>query len=385
MNRKIRFGMIGGSSEGFIGKVHRMAAALDGGIELAGGAFSADPEKSRQTGRQLYLEENRVYGSFEEMILKEKSMPESLRMDFISIVTPNHLHFAPAKMALENGFHVLCEKPLAFSSKEASALETLVLQTGLVFGLTHNYTSYPMVKEARALVQSGSIGKIRKVLVEYPQGWLASNIESDGQKQATWRTDPAQAGISCCVADIGTHAQHLAAYITRLRITELAADTCTFVEGRLLEDDASILLRFENGAKGVIIASQIACGEENELKIKVYGERGGLEWLQSDPNCLILKRGNAAAQILKAGAGNLYLSEHARAHSRLPGGHPEGYIESLANLYRNFSMAIRAHSTGGKNDNALYDFPTISDGVQGMRFIEAVIESGKNNSAWIKI
>ena len=376
-------GMVGGSTEGFIGSVHRLAASLDGQIELVCGAFSSDPVKSKHTGLSLYLQENRIYGSYEEMILKEKDLSEDIRMDFISVVTPNHLHFLPSKLALENGFHVLCEKPLAFSMEEASALENLVKKTGLVFGVTHNYTGYPMVKEAKELVQSGKIGKIRKVMVEYPQGWLSGNIEKEGQKQAGWRTDPKQAGISCCVGDIGTHAENLAEYITGLKIKELSADINTFVEGRLLEDDANILVRFEGGAKGVIVVSQIANGEENELKIRIYGEKGGIEWLQSEPNSLVLKSQEEPRKILRT--GNSYLSERAKVHTRLPGGHPEGYIESLANLYRNFSMAIDAYMDKNKEDNSLFDFPTISDGLCGMRFVEAVIESGKNNSKWISL
>ncbi len=385
MNRKVRMGMVGGSTGGFIGVVHRMAAALDGEIELVSGAFSGDATRSKQTGESLYLDESRVYSSFEEMIQKEKNLPEDLRMDFISVVTPNHLHFLPSKLALENGFHVLCEKPLAFSSDEAKKLEELVHKTGLIFGVTHNYTGYPMVKEAKELVKSGKIGKIRKVIAEYPQGWLSSKIESEGQKQAAWRTDPKQAGISCCVGDIGTHAENLAEYITGLKIKELSADINTFVEDRQLEDDATILVRFENGAKGIIIASQIASGEENELKIRIYGETGGIEWLQSNPNSLIVKMSDEPKNILRTGSGNKYLSKRALAHIRLPGGHPEGYIESLANIYRNFSLSIKTYLNGEKGDTSLYDFPTVSDGVRGMRFIEAVIESGKSNSKWIKL
>jgi predicted dehydrogenase len=384
MKRKIRMGMIGGSSDAFIGNVHRMAAALDGQIELVCGAFSSDANKSRQTGEALYLDPKRVYASYNEMIRSEKNLPDSVRMDFVSVVTPNHLHFLPSKLSLETGFHVLCEKPLAFSSREAEELEQLVKKTGLVFGVTHNYTGYPMVKEARALVMAGTLGEIRKVIVEYPQGWLSDRIEASGQKQAGWRTDPKQAGISCCVGDIGTHAENLAEYITGLKITSLSADVSTFVEGRLLDDDASILIRFDNGAKGTIVASQIASGEENELKIRVYGEKSGLEWLQSDPNNLTLKKSDGPKSIIKTGAGKPYLSEHALAHTRLPGGHPEGYIESMANLYRNFAFAVDAYQNKTKQ-NSLYDFPGIGDGVRGMKFIEAAIESGKNNSKWINL
>ena len=317
------------------------------------------------------------------MILKEKQLPEDVRMDFISIVTPNALHFAPAKLALENGFHVLCEKPMTFSVEESIELQTVVQKTKKLFGLTHNYTGYPMVKEAREIIRSGKLGKIRKVIAEYPQGWLSARIEGEGQKQAGWRTDPKQAGISCCVGDIGTHAENLTEYITGLKIIELSADITTFVEGRLLEDDANILVRFDNGAKGIIIATQIAAGEENELKIRVYGEKGGIEWLQSNPNTLVLKSTEEPTKLLRT--GNAYLSEHAKVHTRLPSGHPEGYIEAFANIYRNFAMAVAAYPEQLIVKDALYDFPDVSDGVRGMRFIEAVIESGKKNGEWRKV
>jgi predicted dehydrogenase len=382
MKRKIRMGMAGGSREGFIGQVHRIAAALDGQIELVCGAFSSDASRSLETGRSLFLKEERIYRNFEEMILKEKSLPDSERMDFLSVVTPNHLHFLPSKLALENGFHVLCEKPLAFSSREAETLEEIVKKTGLVFGVTHNYTGYPMIKEAKEIIRKGTIGKIRKIIAEYPQGWLSERIEGEGQKQAGWRTDPKQAGISCCVADIGTHAENLLEYITGLKIAELSADISTFVEGRQLDDDANILIRLNNGAKGVIIASQIAAGEENELKIRIYGEKGGIEWLQSDPNSLILKSNIEPKKILRT--GNAYLSEAAKAHTRIPAGHPEGYLESMANVYRNFAFAIDAFQNK-KPAEPLYDFPTVSDGVRGMEFIEGVIASGKQNGLWVKL
>jgi predicted dehydrogenase len=383
MKRKIRMGMVGGGNDAFIGAVHRMAAALDGQIELVCGAFSGTASKSKETGEALFLQSERTYVSFEEMIAKEKQWAEGERMDFVSIVTPNHLHFSPAKLALENGFHVVCEKPLAFSWTEAQELETIVKSTGLLFALTHNYTGYPLVKEARAIIKSGKLGNIRKVVAEYPQGWLSTQLETEGQKQAEWRTDPARAGISCCVGDIGSHAENLTEYITGLKITELSADVSTFVEGRLLDDDANVLLRFANGAKGVLFASQVAAGEENELKIRVYGEKGGLEWLQSEPNSLRVNFSNQPKQVLRAGGNNSYLSQHALAHCRLPGGHPEGYLESFANIYRNFAFALQAQLQGQKEETDLYDFPTIADGVRGMRFIEAVIESGKKNGEWV--
>jgi predicted dehydrogenase len=316
--------------------------------------------------------------------LKEAELPFNKRMDFISIVTPNYLHFSPAKLSLEKGFHVLCEKPMTFSVEQAEELVELVKKTNLIFGLTHNYTGYPLVKEARELVKSGRIGKIRKIVAEYPQGWLSERIESSGQKQAVWRTDPSLAGISNCVGDIGSHAENLAEYISGLKITELSADITTFVEGRKLEDDANILVRFEKGAKGIIFVSQISAGEENELKIRIYGETGGIEWLQSEPNSLILKISGKPRQILKTGGNNSYLSPAALTHTRLPGGHPEGYLESFANLYRNFALAVEARLNGEKQ-NEQYDFPSVTDGLRGMKFIQAVIESGNNNSMWVRI
>lgn len=381
---RVKMGMVGGSLEAFIGNVHRMAAGLDGHVELVCGAFSSDPKKSKETGATLNLNPSRVYDSFKRMIEKEKNLPEEERMDFVSIVTPNFLHYEPAKMALKAGFHVMCEKPLAFSLKQAQELEKLVLKTNLIFGVTHNYTGYPMVKEARNMIKGGKLGKIRKVIAEYPQGWLSEKIEDGGQRQADWRTDPDRAGISCCVADIGTHAENLAEYTTGLKIKELAADVSTFVKGRKLDDDANILVRFDNGAKGVLMASQIATGEENELRIRIYGEKGSLDWLQSDPNKLIYKTPKGPQQIIKTGAGYHWLSAQTEAHTRLPGGHPEGYIESMANLYRNFAMSIHAHKEGEEHSNLL-DFPTITDGVRGMKFIEKVIDSGKKNAAWVSL
>ncbi|MGN6645358.1 MAG: Gfo/Idh/MocA family protein [Cytophaga sp.] len=384
MNTKIRMGMIGGSLDGFIGSVHRMAAALDGTIELVCGAFSSSPERSVETGHALSLPSERVYTSYEEMIQKEAQLPADKRMQFVSIVTPNFLHARPASLALQQGFHVLCEKPLALSLTEVTHLEKQAKETGLLFGVTHNYTGYPMVKEAKQLIQSKRLGKLRKVIVEYPQGWLAEPIENDGQKQASWRTNPAQAGISCCVGDIGTHAAHLAEYITGLTIQEISADISTFVDGRPLDDDANILLRFNHGVKGVLIATQVAQGEANELKIRIYGENAGLEWLQSNPNFLHLKQNDKPEQILQAGSNHSYLSEQARVHCRVPAGHPEGYLESMANIYRNFALAIHKAERKEAQD-PLFDFPSITDGVRGMKFIETAIASGKQNSKWSSI
>ena len=382
-HRKLRMGMIGGSTNAFIGAVHRMAVALDGQIELVCGAFSSDPEKSKETGNALFLQKNRIYKNYEEMILTEKTLSENERMDFVSIVTPNFLHFDPCKLALENGFHVMCEKPIALNLVEAKALESIVFKSNLVFGLTHNYTSYPMVKEAKAIVKEGKLGSIIKVIVEYQQGWLSDKIEDNGQKQALWRTDSIKAGISCCVADIGTHAENLAEFVTGLKIKELCADITSFVEGRELEDDANMLVRFDNGAKGTIIVSQVTCGEENELKLRIFGKKGNLEWLQSDPNNLILKLVDVPKQILRP--GNNFLRDETKFNTRLPAGHPEGYIESLANLYKEFGKEIWKLKSGEIINYQKFNFPSILDGIRGMRFIEAVIYSGKNNSCWVTI
>ncbi len=380
---KIRFGMVGGGRGAFIGAVHRIAAAMDGQIELVCGAFSADPEKSQLSGADLFLPAARCYGSFEEMFVRERELPAGERMEFVAIVTPNHMHFAPAKLALENGFHVLSDKPATFDLAQARELGALVAKTGLLYGLTHNYTGYPMVKEARDLVRSGRLGKIRKVVVEYPQGWLATQIEKSGQKQASWRTDPARSGAAGCVGDIGTHAENLAEYVTGLKICELAADLTTFVDGRLLDDDANVLLRFEGGAKGVHHCSQISIGEENNLNLRVYGETGGLEWHQCEPNTLLVKWNDQPAQIFRTAGG--YLGAGAAAATRTPAGHPEGYLEAFANIYRNFAATLRARTDGREPTGIENDFPKIEDGIRGMAFIEAVVASGKANAAWTKL
>jgi predicted dehydrogenase len=372
--------MVGGGRGAFIGGVHRIAANIDGQIELVCGAFSSDPEKSKASGGDLFLPPERCYGTFEEMIQKEKALPASERMDFISIVTPNHMHFPPAKLALENGFHVLSDKPATFDLDEARQLADLVKKTGLLYGLTHNYTGYPLVKEARELVHSGKLGKIRKVVAEYPQGWLATRIEESGQKQAAWRTDPKRSGAAGCIGDIGTHAENLAEYITGLKIKELAADLTTFVEGRQLDDDGNILLRFENGAKGVLHASQISVGEENNLNIRVYGEKGGLEWHQNEPNTMLVKWLDQPMQVYRTANG--YLSKAAAAAGRTPPAHPEGYLEAFANIYKNFAEHIRATIDGTTPDPLVLDYPKIDDGIRGMAFIEAVVKSSQANAAW---
>lgn len=383
MSRKIRYGMVGGGRGAFIGAVHRIAAAIDQQIELVCGAFSSDPQKSKDSGADLFLPASRCYGSYEEMIKAEAALPEGERMDFIAIVTPNHVHFPPAKMALENGFHVLSDKPATFDLNEAKELAKLVEKTGLLYGLTHNYTGYPLVKQAREMVLNGTLGKIRKVVVEYPQGWLATKVEESGQKQASWRTDPTKSGAAGCVGDIGTHAENLAEYITGLKISELAADLSTFVEGRLLDDDANILLRFDNGAKGVLHCSQISVGEENNLNIRVYGEKGSLEWHQKEPNTMLVKWLDQPMQVFRTGNG--YLGAAAAAGTRTPPAHPEGYLEGFANIYKNFANAIRARQAGREPTAIENDYPKIEDGVRGMAFIEAVVASSKANASWTKV
>ncbi len=382
MPRKIRMGMIGGGKDAFIGAVHRIAAAIDGQIELVCGAFSSDPKKSKASGRELFLPPDRVYGTYEEMILKEKELPEGERMDFVSIVTPNFMHYAPAKMALENGFHVICDKPMTFDLEQAKDLEKLVKKSKKLFGLTHNYTGYPMVKEARHMIATGKIGKVRKIVVEYPQGWLATPLEKTGQKQADWRTDPKRAGAAGCMGDIGTHAENLAEYITGLKIQSVCADLTTFVKGRKLDDDGNVLLRFRGGARGILFASQISVGEENNLKIRIYGEKGGLEWFQIEPNTLIAKWLDKPTQIIRAGGNYGNLSKSALAHCRTPAGHPEGFLEAFANIYRNFANALRKVESGKKPNEIDLDFPTVKDGVRGMAFIETVVEASKSKEKW---
>lgn len=381
--RKIKMGMIGGSMDAFIGAVHRKAANLDGEIELVCGAFSSDPEKSRNTGEQLYLPETRIYGSYEEMIETESKLPEEQKMDFVSIVTPNHLHFGPGKLAMEKGFHVMMDKPLCFSMEEAKELEKLVEENNILFGVTHTYTGYPMVKHARWMCHEGKIGKIRKIYVEYPQGWLSKSLEKEGQKQASWRTDPKRSGKSGAMGDIGTHAENMVEFVTGLEIKELSAQLNIVVEGRPIDDDGAVLLKFNNGATGVLTASQIAAGEENDLKVRVYGEKGGLEWSHADPSTLKVKWLEKPMEILRAGADKDH-SPAAMKNTRLPSGHPEGYIEAFANLYKNFAHQIRARINNTDPDPDLLDVPSVYDGIKGMTFIDKVVESSNENGKWVK-
>lgn len=380
MKRKLRMGMIGGGKDAFIGAVHRIAALMDGEIEIVCGAFSSNPEKSKLSGEMLHLDADRVYGSYEEMILKEKFLHEGEAMDFVSIVTPNHLHFAPSKMALENGFHVVLDKPMTFDLKEAKELKKVVETSGKLFCLTHTYTGYPMIKEARQLVANGVLGKIRKVYVAYPQGWLSEFLEGSDNKQASWRTDPGKSGIAGCMGDIGTHAFNMAEYVSGLQVSKLCADLNIVVEGRQLDDDGSVLLKFNNGASGLLYASQVAAGEENNIRISIYGEKGGLEWKQEDANTLLLKWLNKPTEILRA--GNSYLSSYAQHNSRTPPGHPEGYLEAFANLYRNFTFSVRAQAEGNIAKAEWLDFPGVDDGIRGMAFIENVVKSSQSNEKW---
>ncbi|UFH34852.1 Gfo/Idh/MocA family protein [Flavobacterium acetivorans] len=378
--RKLKMGMIGGGKNAFIGAIHRIAANMDGLVELHCGAFSSNPEISKESGKGLFLPEAKCYDSYEKMIAIESQLPQDQKMDFVTIVTPNFTHFAPAMMALNHGFHVLIDKPMTLSLDEAKQLQQKVKETGLILCLTHTYSGYPMVKQARKMVADNDFGKIRKVIVEYTQGWLSSLLESKENKQALWRTDPAKSGISGCMGDIGTHAAHLAEYISGLKIAQLCADINIVVEGRKLDDDGNVLLKFDNGANGILVATQIATGEENGLKIKIYGEKGGLEWHQMEPNSLIIKWSDAPTQIYRTGNG--YLSNISMANSRTPSGHPEGYLEAFANLYKNFALTLSFKLEGKEPTQEMLDFPSVDDGVRGMAFIENVIASGKSDQKW---
>lgn len=376
-------GMVGGGRAAFIGSVHRMAAALDGQIELVCGAFSSDPLRSRQSGEDLYLDPKRCYESFDEMFRTEATLEDDVRMDMVSIVTPNHLHFAPAMMALDFGFHVICDKPLCLTVKEAETLAAKAKSSGLIFAVTHAYAAYPMIRQARQMIAHAALGKIRRVVVEYPQGWLSTPLESEHQKQAAWRTDPEKSGVAGAMGDIGTHAAQLAEYVSGLRITELCADLHTHVAGRRLDDDGSVLLRFNNGARGVLYASQISAGEENNLRIRVYGESGSLEWAQMEPNSLIVRWLDQPMQVYRTGVGKLY--PETIAHSRVPSGHPEGYIEAFANIYRNVAYCIQARLSGEQVDPLYEDYPGIDNGVRGMKFIEAVLKSNLTEEKWTSL
>lgn len=382
MNRKLRMGMIGGGPGAFIGAVHRIAANMDGEIELVCGAFSSDPKKSKQAGEQLFLSPSRVYESYKDMIKAEKALPADQRMDFVSIVTPNHVHFEPARLALENGFHVVLDKPITLTLKEAKQLKDVVDKTGNLLCLTHTYAGYPMIKQARQMVKSGVLGKIRKVYVEYPQGWLSTFLEGGDSKQAAWRTDPKRSGIAGAMGDIGTHAFNMAEYVSGLKVTKVCADLNIVVKGRKLDDDGAVLMKFDNGASAVLFATQIAAGEENNIKIRVYGEKGGLVWQQEDANTLLVRWLDKPAEILRAGANHPYLNSFALHNTRTPGGHPEGYLEAFANHYRNFALCVKAKAAKKKPKPEWSDYPGVEEGIRGMAFIESVVASSKAKQKW---
>lgn len=382
MFRKLKMGMIGGGEGSFIGSIHRMAARLDGLMDCVAGALSSDPEKARRSGLAIGLSPDRSYSSYEELIDAESKREDGV--DVIAIVTPNHLHFAPAKLALQKGFDVIVDKPLCFSLEEARQLRDLVKSTGRKLALTHTYAGYAAVIEARALVRAGKLGRLRKVSVEYPQGWLSTKLEDEHQKQASWRTDRSKAGQSCCFADIGTHALHLAEFISGQRITSLLAELQTFVPGRDLDDDATLLLRFNEGLRGSAIVSQMSTGEGNALKISLYGELGGLHWTHREPTKLRLLWPHRPQETLVMGVDNSYLSPETLRNLRVPSGHPEGYIEAFANIYKNFSEAVlaRGESIPGKTLNS---YPDVEDGFRGMALIEAAVKSSQNGSVWTAV
>lgn len=376
-------GMVGGGKDAFIGAIHRHAVGIDGLVDIVCGALSINPDIAKDSGKALFFDEDRIYLTFEEMITKESQLPEDKRIDFVTIVTPNFAHFAPAMMAMDHGFHVVIEKPIAFTLDEAQQLKQKAAETGKILCLTHTYSGYPLVKQAKQMVKEGVFGKIRKVWVEYPQGWLSKLSEREGNAQAAWRTDPKRSGKSGCMGDIGTHAAHLAEYITGLKITHLCADLNAMVEGRMLDDDGNVLLKLENGATGVLMASQVAAGEENALKIRIYGEKGGLEWAQHEPNTMLVKWLDQPTQIYRAG-GNYAdrLSSFATQNSRTPGGHPEGYLEAFANIYRNFALTLGSKIDGTTPTPEMLDFPGVEDGIRGMAFIDNVVASAQSEQKW---
>lgn len=381
MNRKLKMGMIGGGKDAFIGAIHRIAANTDGLIDLICGALSINKDIAIDSGRSLFLPEERIYTTWQEMLQKESELPADKRMDFVTIVTPNFAHFEPAMACLEKGFHVVIEKPISVSLDEAKQLKEKRDETGLLLCLTHTYSGYPMVKEAKQLIKNGHIGKLRKIYVEYRQGWLSRLSEREGNVQAAWRTDPKKAGKSGVMGDIGTHAAHLAEYISGLHITHLCAQLNTVVEGRALDDDGCVLLKFDNDASGVLIATQVAAGEENNLSVKIYGEKGGLEWHQMEPNTLLVKWLDKPAEIFRAGSG--YLSDAAKINCRTPGGHPEGYLEAFANIYKNFALTLSSKIDKTELQNDI-DFPSVEDGIRGMAFIENVVRSSASDKKWME-
>jgi len=383
VNRKLKMGMVGGGIGAFIGDVHRKASRMDGEIELVAGAFDINPANSKKMGKMLYVDPARTYADYKAMIKAESALPEGERIDFVAVATPNNTHFPIARDFLKAGFHVMCEKPMTLTSKEAKQLQKLVEEKNLVFGLMHNYTGYPMVKLAKDMVTKNAVGKIRKVVVQYPQGWLATAIENQGNMQASWRTDPKQSGAGGCVGDIGTHAANLAEYVTGLKITDICAELTTFVPGRALDDDVNCLLKFEDGAKGILHATQIGHGEENNLAIWVHGEKASLEWHQEHPNYLYVRRPSKPEEVWKR--GNDYVASYSKAaarNTRLPAGHPEAFLEAFANNYANFTETVKCAIEGKKPSVLALDFPSVDDGVRGMLFIETVVASSKSKQKW---
>jgi predicted dehydrogenase len=380
LDRKLRYGMVGGGPGAFIGAVHRRAAALDGLAELMAGAFSSDAERSAAQGRELNLAPERVYASYAEMAAREAELPPGERIDFVSIVTPNHLHHPVASAFIDRGFHVICDKPLTTTLEDAESLCRLVEEREVVFALTHNYTGYPMVKQARSLVRDNALGTIRKVVVEYSQGWLSTRVEAEGSKQAEWRTDPTRAGAGA-IGDIGSHAANLAGYVTGLRMERLFADVSTFVEGRRIDDDANMLIHYNGGAKGILHCSQISVGEENRLGIRVYGTEASLEWAQEEPNVLYVRSGDGPTRVFKP--GHDYLAQGAKHATRLPAGHPEAFFEAFANVYSNAMRAIAARIAGEDRDPDDLDFPTVQDGAIGVHFIVTALRSGEAGQ-WVE-
>lgn len=379
--RRIRLGMVGGGQGAFIGAVHRIAARLDDRYELVAGALSSKPEIARASAAELFIDADRSYDSFEEMARKEAARADGI--DVCAIVTPNHLHFPAAMAMLDAGIHVICDKPLCLTVEEAGKLEAKVRETGLLFALTHNYTAYPMVREARQMVADGKLGNIRLVQVEYPQGWMATRVEDTDNKQASWRADPAKAGMGGALGDIGTHAHNLAEFVTGLEISELCADVDAIVPGRKLDDNVQILLRYENGARGMLWASQVAIGHENGLRLRVYGDKAGIEWAQEHPNHLHFRPLDGRPELMtRGGAG---IGAEGLRGVRVPPGHPEGYLEGFANLYTDFADQVTARLNGEKPDPAALLVPGISEGVKGMKFIEAVVRSGQDGAAWVKL
>lgn len=375
-NRRLRMGMIGGGKDAFIGAIHRRAALMESEIELVCGCFSIDPEISRESGRAYYIPEDRIYTSWQEMLDNEAMLPEGERMDFVTIVTPNRFHYEPAVAALDKGFHVVLDKPMTLTLQEALSLREKVRQTGLTLALTHVYSGYPAVKEAKLRIARGDIGRVRRLFVEYSQGWLTKRIELEGGNNAVWRNDPKLAGKGGCVGDIGTHAWHLAEYVTGARVVKVCADLLRVAEGRPVDDDACAFMRFDAGFTGLLQATQIAAGEENNIRLRVYGEKGGLEWRQMEPNTLYMKWIDRPTEEIRVGNGFGWLTDFTKHNTRVPGGHPEGFIESFANIYRNFALTVRARTVGEEPREEWLDFPTVEDGVRGMQFVETMVKAG---------